>query len=471
MGSGVVNPDVGIKSRKRIKLSKDVESKRTEEGDKRTLFKRKVPLKGCLRSYKVRMYPTPEQKSALRKWVGASNHAYNKAVEMIRGLRTKASFIQIRNSIVPSAVVGRLSRWVLDVPSRIRGGAVKHAIDAQHVNLQEKGFGKFRLQYRSFRHSPTAVVVIHKLDGPLRHFSSSDKNPNSSQKRFFSAGMSLSGFSSTNKDILLRDRRWLAEKLVGDKNLKEDGKILWDKRTGRWYLSVLVDTLVKGVIQSMDSIPMKKVVALDPGVRSFNTYYSPDGIHGELLHGALGEMKRMCKDIDWIRSAMDKKKNQYKDVSASPQTRPEYNVFRRTIYHLKKRFGYVSEKLRSWRTNAHYDAVNFLLGEYDVILIPEFETQKMARKQSRNLNNKTVRMMYTWSHYSFRQKLLSKCQLDLCKSVRLITEPGTSKTCGACGWWNAGLGGSKVFGCHSCRVELDRDINGARNNLLAQLII
>jgi transposase len=363
----------------------------------------------------------------------------------------------------------------LDVPSRIRARAVKQAIDAQHINIQERGVGRFRLQYRSFRHSPTAVVVLEKAfphdSGPLHHFSSSDKNPDSSQKRFFSAGMSPSGFSSANKDILLRDRRWLADKLVGDKKSNEDGKILWDKRTGRWYLSVLVDTPVKDMLQSLDSIPMEKVVGMDPGVRSFNTYYSPDGMHGELLYGALSEMKRMCKDIDWIRSAMDKKKNQYKDVSASPQTRPEYNAFRRTIYHLKKRFGYVSEKLRSWRTNAHYDAVNFLLGKYDVILIPEFETQKMARKQSRNLNNKTVRMMYTWSHYSFRQKLLSKCQLDLCKSVRLITEPGTSKTCGACGWWNAGLGGSKVFRCQSCSVELDRDINGARNNLLAQLII
>jgi transposase len=416
------------------------------------------------------MYPTSEQKSALRKWVGASNHAYNKAVEMIKGLRMKASFIQIRNSIVPSAVVDKLSKWVLDVPSRIRGRAVKQAIDAQHVNLQERGPGKFRLQYRSFRHSLTAVVVLEKLNGPLRHFSSNDKTPDSSQKRFFSAGMSPGGFSANNKNIILRDRHWLADKLVGDKNLKEDGKILWDKRTGRWYLSVLVDTPVKGVLQSPDSISMEKVVALDPGVRSFNTYYSPDGVHGELLHGALSELKRMCKDMDWIRSTIDKKKNEYRD-SASSQTRGEYTTFRRTIYHLKKRFGYISEKLRSWRNNAHYDAVNFLLGKYDVILIPEFETQKMAKKQSRNLNSETVRMMYTWSHYSFRQKLLSKCQLDLCKSVRLITEPGTSKTCGACGWWNAGLGGSKVFRCQSCGVELDRDINGARNNLLAQLII
>ena len=49
------------------------------------------------------------------------------------------------------------------------------------------------------------------------------------------------------------------------------------------------------------------------------------------------------------------------------------------------------------------------------------------------------------------------------------TEPGTSKTCGCCGWWHAQLGGHKKFRCESCGVRMDRDVNGARNNFLAYL--
>ena len=39
--------------------------------------------------------------------------------------------------------------------------------------------------------------------------------------------------------------------------------------------------------------------------------------------------------------------------------------------------------------------------------------------------------------------------------VRVITEPGT---CGGCGYWNSALGGSRIFKCNRCSVELDRDV-------------
>eukprot|EP00961_Rhodomonas_salina_P239212 3231609-Rhodomonas_salina.1 len=42
-----------------------------------------------------------------------------------------------------------------------------------------------------------------------------------------------------------------------------------------------------------------------------------------------------------------------------------------------------------------------------------------------------------------------------------------SRTCGHCGHWHEGLGGARVFRCPQCSVEIDRDVNGARNNLLA----
>ena len=49
----------------------------------------------------------------------------------------------------------------------------------------------------------------------------------------------------------------------------------------------------------------------------------------------------------------------------------------------------------------------------------------------------------------------------------MIGEPGTSKTCGNCGYWNSDLGGKKTYRCPECKIELDRDVNGARNNMIA----
>ena len=102
-------------------------------------------------------------------------------------------------------------------------------------------------------------------------------------------------------------------------------------------------------------------------------------------------------------------------------------------------------------------------------MIPEFGTQKMVKREARSIPKKTARTLMTMAHYSFRQCVLSKTERDPSKLVRMIGEPGTSKTCGLCGAWNKTLGGGRVYKCRNpeCSVELDRDVNGARNNLLA----
>ena len=77
--------------------------------------------------------------------------------------------------------------------------------------------------------------------------------------------------------------------------------------------------------------------------------------------------------------------------------------------------------------------------------------------------------MCTWSHYSFRQRLLFKSREYRHCRVVVTSEAYTSKTCGACGVLHSKLGGSKTFKCPSCGVCLDRDANGARNILLRVL--
>jgi transposase len=76
--------------------------------------------------------------------------------------------------------------------------------------------------------------------------------------------------------------------------------------------------------------------------------------------------------------------------------------------------------------------------------------------------------MLTLSHYSFQQRLLSKSEEYTNCKVHIVDESYTSKTCGKCGEINTTLGSSKLFICGntSCRTELDRDCNGARNILI-----
>ncbi|MDP2434933.1 MAG: zinc ribbon domain-containing protein, partial [archaeon] len=73
--------------------------------------------------------------------------------------------------------------------------------------------------------------------------------------------------------------------------------------------------------------------------------------------------------------------------------------------------------------------------------------------------------MVTRAHHRFQQRLLSKCRQHSCR-LAIVDESYTSKTCSACGALDYKLGGKKVYRCASCKMVMDRDINGAKSLFL-----
>jgi hypothetical protein len=110
-------------------------------------------------------------------------------------------------------------------------------------------------------------------------------------------------------------------------------------------------------------------------------------------------------------------------------------------------------------------AVQHLATSYDLILLPKFETSHMVLRKDRVIGSRTARQMVTWAHYRFQQRLLFKCRQHNCR-IAIVDESYTSKTCSACGALDYKLGGKKVYRCSSCKMVMDRDINGAKNIFL-----
>ena len=80
------------------------------------------------------------------------------------------------------------------------------------------------------------------------------------------------------------------------------------------------------------------------------------------------------------------------------------------------------------------------------------------------------------NHYKFRQRLASAAEgyrdrSDGTPQLRMVWnfhEPGTTRHCGLCGSWHKALTlADRTFVCPTCGMGLGRDVNGARNNLLA----
>ena len=62
-------------------------------------------------------------------------------------------------------------------------------------------------------------------------------------------------------------------------------------------------------------------------------------------------------------------------------------------------------RLRNRVVEVHKQLIKFLVINYDLVLLPSFETSQMVVKVGRKIRSQTVRSMLTWSHYRFKQIL------------------------------------------------------------------
>ncbi len=190
-----------------------------------------------------------------------------------------------------------------------------------------------------------------------------------------------------------------------------------------------------------------RVVALDPGVRTFITFFSETSV-GKIGIGDFSRIQRLCQHLDNLKSKISK--------AIAGQKRRMRKAARRMVI-----------KIQNLISELHHKTARFLVDNFDVILLPTFETAQMSKKGSRKIRSKTVRNMLTFAHYRFKEFLRHKAQ-EAGKIVVDVCEAYTSKTVS----WTGeivNIGGSKRIKSKVDGRTMDRDINGARGIFLRAL--
>jgi putative transposase len=188
-----------------------------------------------------------------------------------------------------------------------------------------------------------------------------------------------------------------------------------------------------------------RVVALDPGIRDFLAFYSEDHA-GRIGVGDFSRIQRLAFYLDDLLSRASKagKQKKLRMIMAADRMR---------------------ERIANLVNELHKRAAHFLVTNFDVILLPTFETSQMVSKAGRKLLRKSVRAMLTFAHYRFKLFLKNKAD-EFGKAVIDVCEAYTSKTNPITG---------QIFNVGSAkRIKtdlgwIDRDISGARNILLRAL--
>lgn len=252
-----------------------------------------------------------------------------------------------------------------------------------------------------------------------------------------------------------------------------DSRLYYNARNNTYSLNIPSD------VKTIKLENRESVCAIDPGEKNFISFY------GSQSYGYIGKDIRV--PLLRIRDRISKyQKILSKNINKNDKSIKNKKSLKNKIKKLYQRSKNIVKEL-------HNQSANFLCKNYDNILIPKFETQKMvkskrsfkeykkdfinqgksyeeqkikAKEFTKNCRlSKSVKyVLNNLSHYTFRQHLLNKSQEHGCE-CNVVTEEFTSQTCSFCGHISKEYT-KRLKTCSWCHKSIDRDLNGAKNILI-----
>jgi putative transposase len=329
---------------------------------------------------------------------------YNETIKYLQEPGTKAQWMA-----VAAIIMSALPDWAKPVPYQIKKMAVKDACLAVNAAKQKyKQTGQIqKCRFRTRRDCPQTVFI-----------------PKTAIKE-------------TGVYHTILGQATLKEALPKDFS---DGRLTF--AYGEYYI------VVSEEVRQHASENQGRVVALDPGVRTFMTFFC-ESSYGWIANEANLVIQKLCFRLDKLISKISNAKGAQKQRLKKASDRK-----RAKIKHLVKEL--------------HHKTALFLVKNFDVILLPTFESSQMVSKSRRKIKSKTVRQMLTLSHYQFKKHLEWKAWEFGKTALTDINEAYTSKTVSWTGEIKQ-IGGARTihdgFG-----YRMNRDLNGARGIFLRALV-
>ena len=180
--------------------------------------------------------------------------------------------------------------------------------------------------------------------------------------------------------------------------------------------------------------------ALDPGIRKFQTLFSPDN-NESIIIGDRASSKIYDKliSLDNLTSKSGRK-NEIKK--------------RKLRMHVK-----------NLQTELHNKTINMLCENYQNVFIPKLtKNNDIIKKSKKRIKTKEVRKMVLLGHCKFVERLKTKASTYKNVLIHEISEEYTSQICLRCD--NKTKTKKEVYKCKFCGYSIDRDILGSVNILL-----
>ena len=381
---------------------------------------------------KLRIYPNKEQTILFNKCIGASRFFFNQSKSHIEQIGVKGTGILNLKKLRPIVMksdkdVDKDMEWQKEVPYDTRQSAISEAIAAYKgglTKLRNRMITHFEVKYKSKKNQTSQAFRVNKsaLDLDSLHIF---------PRRF----------NKRKRKLRMRKRDRDKKELWFKAQKHPDGDFtILKTRPSHWYLCVPQKVSKEQQKNEEEDKRENKSVFLDPGVRTFQTIYSPDGICGKIgLPHFNDALKDLADKHDRLWSVSDLNKEKRKQ--------------------LRRRCALLRLKIKNKVYDLHWQTCALLCGSFKHIFLPHFRVSDMVHGSP--LGSFITRKMLQLSHGAFKEKMTYFAKTKQ-SHLHFVNEHYTTKTCGQCGHIQT-MDGLKEFQCEKCNVIIDRDFNGARN--------
>lgn len=403
-----------------------------------------------MRADNIQLYPNPEQKTKLLIWMETYRQLYNLTISNRMRFIDKGFMMKYENmrTIVQKDYIPSKINLLNQIYFTENLTDIKFTIKKGRNGNPDKRHNCYKLPAHSIWNAINDVKKAfdsakgNKDAGNIKSFRLRHKKKSNPVRTFV---LEPSAFA--------KSKNAFAFNMLGEmKSSKPFGEVKHDCRLSYSYLTdkfILWKPYTKTTIINHYK---SDLIALDPGMRTFQNGYSPDGICYKFATKKTNiKLKTLLKRIDKV--VKDKPTKNNKNTC-------RYKLF---VKRLRK-------KVTDMVTDLHWKTANFLCKNFDTILVGNMSTTGIVKREKSVLRASDKVYCIALSHYKFRERLKSKAE-EYDVTFHIVDESYTTQTCGKCGQRNLNVKGAKTFKCpqETCLFKLDRDYNAGRNIYLKSL--
>ena len=434
-----------------------------------------------LKTLKIKIYPTLEQKNLLDEFIDTSRFVYNRTLEHINKGH-KINFQNLRDLLVTENTKKGLTEYkeydksINDL--KIRKKELKEEI--KDINILKDAIGKLDEQIKLIHASrrtamkekdPETNSMIHdfELNTPkdiracsvkqcCDAFKTGFTNLRNGNIKYFNMKYKTKNESKQTIELSPQIISIKENQIRICPNLFKDPILKIDKRNKRKLKDMQIENNVDIQRASGGSAPgyyiyisvkvtskeseLDKIAGVDLGIRTFATVHTHSHSNGS---NVISEYKHRADLLNKWNKKIDTLKK-----------------FKRVR---KKHFNKLDKKKVDLTNRLHWDFINHILRENDVIYLGDIKSHNIVKDGS---NKKMNRDFNDLKFYLLKQRMFYKASVAG-KKVILVSEYYTTKTCSCCGVINENVGSKEVFQCSHCNLKTGRDMNASRNMKLKGL--